>query len=417
MRLVFLTLAALALLSGGRGIAQDAPSWGVANVGVLAHRGTGDFEATWAPLRSYLDTAVPAWRFQFTPVTLVSARGQLENRNLDFLITNPGHYVTLEREFPMSVLATRVRHTAAGDLTRAFGSVIFTAAGSGIEALRDVRGRSVLAVDAAAFGGFQVAWDEFAKQGVDLFRDPASLAFTGFPQDQIVARVLEGGADVGIVRSGLLEAMAREGRIDLAQVTVLNPNADYGHPDRLSTRLYPEWPFLALAGTEAALRTAVARALLDTSAAIGGAGADLADSWEAPVSYHAVRDLLTAYDAAAAARETPAVSWVALAALVVPILAAAGLLYRRGRRAGPEPQAGTPQANAPAPDVRDDYPALTRRETEVLKQICNGHSTKEIARALGISPKTVEFHRSNLLRKFEAQSSLHLVKLAADHRT
>lgn len=410
----WLLVAVTAIVAGmpGHGAAQDAPGWGVVNVGVLAHRGTSDFEATWAPLRGYLDEAVPGWRFQFTPVTLVSARGQLETRNLDFLITNPGHYITLERDFPMSVLATRVRRTPSGEETRAFGSVIFTAAGSGVQALRDIEGRSVIAVDAAAFGGFQVAWDEFAKQGIDLFRDPATLTFAGFPQDRIVTQVLAGRADVGIVRSGLIEAMAREGRISLADVVVLNANADYAHPDQLSTRLYPEWPFLALAGIDPSLRNAVARALLATSAA----DAALADVWDAPVSYHAVRDLLAGYDAARAGTRPAApgpLRWAVLAALLLPALGA-GLFWvrrlRSGRRA-PEVSEVDLQPEPP------DFPALTRREAEILAQICNGHSTKQIAQALGISPKTVEFHRSNLLRKFGVHSSLQLVKLAAEAAT
>lgn len=401
----------------GPGAAQDAPSWGVVNVGVLAHRGTGDLEANWAPLRDHLDAAVPGSRFQFIPVTLVSAQGQLENRNLDFLITNPGHYVTLERDFPMSVLATRVRHAPSGEITRAFGSVVFTAATSDIAALRDIAGRSVLAVDAAAFGGFQVAWHEFAHQGIDLFRDPASLSFSGFPQDQIVTRVLAGEVDVGIVRSGLLEAMAREGRIRLDDVRVLNPNADYAHPVRLSTRLYPEWPFLALAGTDATMRNAVARALLDTSAPEARARLGLADSWEAPVSYHAVRDLLAAYGEAAQAEAAgPWLRWVALAALVLAPVGAA-LLWLRRRRVAPAAPAAPPSVTAAAAEPEASHPPLTRREAEILAQICDGNSTKEIAKALGISPKTVEFHRSNLLRKFGAHSSLQLVKLASGQPT
>jgi DNA-binding CsgD family transcriptional regulator len=51
---------------------------------------------------------------------------------------------------------------------------------------------------------------------------------------------------------------------------------------------------------------------------------------------------------------------------------------------------------------------LTRRERQVLDQIAAGRSSKEIAAALGISPKTVEFHRSNLLRKFDAKSAVQL---------
>jgi len=393
--------------------AQDAPSWGVVNVGVLAHRGTGDFEAVWAPLRDYLDGAVPGWRFQFTPVTLVSARGQLENRNLDFLITNPGHYVTLAREFPMSVLATRLPRGPDGEPTGAFGSVVFTAAESDITALRDIAGRSVLAVDAAAFGGFQVAWHEFAKQGIDLFRDPTSLTFTGFPQDQIVTRVLAGDADVGIVRSGLLEAMAREGQIALDAAKVLNPNADFAHPVRLSTRLYPEWPFLVLAGTDTALATAVARALLATSLPEIVLHHALRDTWEAPVSYHAVAELLAAYYAAQAEPDTAAQSWPVLAALILPA-AALALIWLRRRRA---PAAVPLAAEAAEDTVDDDYPDLTPREDEILAQICDGQSTKAIANLLGISPKTVEFHRSNLLRKFGAQSSLQLVKLASGRHT
>jgi two-component system, LuxR family, sensor histidine kinase TtrS len=48
----------------------------------------------------------------------------------------------------------------------------------------------------------------------------------------------------------------------------------------------------------------------------------------------------------------------------------------------------------------------------VLDLIAQGYSSKEIALQLDISPKTVEFHRANLLRKFEARSATQLVALA-----
>jgi len=419
MRVFFqILILALTFVSNfsGPGATQDAPAWGLVNVGVLAHRGTGDFETTWAPLRDYLDQEILGWRFQFTPVTLTSAQGQLENHNVDFLITNPGHYIALERDFPMSVLATRVRLSASGEATRAFGSTIFTVAGSEIEALRDIKGGSVLAVDADAFGGFQVAWHEFANQGIDLFRDPASLAFSGFPQDQIVERVLDGSADVGIVRSGLLETMAREGRVDLADVTVLYPNANYNHPDQLSTRLYPEWPFLAMGGTDTTLRNAVARALLGTPVVNYSAHPQLPDSWEAPVSYHAVRELLVAYDYARRSKVPVGVKWIVLTSLGALVLGAAVFLLRR-RRTLAEHQLGTAPVPEPAPATQVDQPLLTRREAEILGHICNGHSSKEIAEVLGISPKTVEFHRSNLFRKFDVGSSLQLVNSATEYGT
>lgn len=54
-------------------------------------------------------------------------------------------------------------------------------------------------------------------------------------------------------------------------------------------------------------------------------------------------------------------------------------------------------------------PALTVREREVLEQIGRGLSNKEIAIALGCAPKTVEWHVTSLLRKYNVDSRLRLV--------
>ena len=59
------------------------------------------------------------------------------------------------------------------------------------------------------------------------------------------------------------------------------------------------------------------------------------------------------------------------------------------------------------------YNALTPREKEVMGLVVNGHSNKEIARGLDISPKTVEAHRAKLMEKMQAGSVAELTKLAA----
>jgi DNA-binding CsgD family transcriptional regulator len=53
---------------------------------------------------------------------------------------------------------------------------------------------------------------------------------------------------------------------------------------------------------------------------------------------------------------------------------------------------------------------LTPRERATLAQIVLGASGKEAARALDISPRTVEFHRSNLLKKTGAKNTVDLVR-------
>lgn len=59
---------------------------------------------------------------------------------------------------------------------------------------------------------------------------------------------------------------------------------------------------------------------------------------------------------------------------------------------------------------------LTPREREVLDMISLGRTTKEIARALGLSPRTVETHRANMGAKLGTTSVAEMVRLALAHR-
>lgn len=60
--------------------------------------------------------------------------------------------------------------------------------------------------------------------------------------------------------------------------------------------------------------------------------------------------------------------------------------------------------------------ALTVREKEVLRHICDGLRTREIADELFISPHTVESHRRNIMQKLEVRSSSMLVKFAMNNK-
>jgi DNA-binding NarL/FixJ family response regulator len=55
---------------------------------------------------------------------------------------------------------------------------------------------------------------------------------------------------------------------------------------------------------------------------------------------------------------------------------------------------------------------LTSREREVLQQLAEGGSTKEIASALSVSVKTIETHRRNIMEKLELHSVADLTKYA-----
>jgi len=73
-------------------------------------------------------------------------------------------------------------------------------------------------------------------------------------------------------------------------------------------------------------------------------------------------------------------------------------VFAPGGRAGGSPRRGVE--------------ALTHREREVLRLVAEGHSSKEIAAMLGLSKKTVETHRTNLMEKVGIHKVPGLVRLA-----
>jgi two-component system, NarL family, response regulator DegU len=61
---------------------------------------------------------------------------------------------------------------------------------------------------------------------------------------------------------------------------------------------------------------------------------------------------------------------------------------------------------------QEDGQQLTKREKEILKEIVEGLSNKEIATKLFISQRTVDTHRSNLMQKMKVRNTAELVRLA-----
>lgn len=60
-------------------------------------------------------------------------------------------------------------------------------------------------------------------------------------------------------------------------------------------------------------------------------------------------------------------------------------------------------------------PMLSPRESEILSALGRGESSKQIAKTLGLSVRTVETHRQNIKRKLEIDGQAELIKYAVEH--
>ncbi|WP_404379433.1 PhnD/SsuA/transferrin family substrate-binding protein [Caenispirillum salinarum] len=287
----FLRPAALAcaLFLGSGAPAGGVTPEGEIRIGVLAFRGAEQAVETWSPTVTALARALPRHDIVLVPLDLNEMREAVADAQVDFVATNPGHYVELEAGHGITRIAT-LETTDRGTPRAAVGSVIFTRAdNAAIGTLGDLKGTVFEAVDERAFGGFQIGWREMKAAGVDPFDDLDLLRFTGFPLDSIVLHVRDGLADAGTVRACLMEEMAAEGKIDMADFRILNPQPVAEFPCALSSRLYPDWPFAKLRHTDRALAKRVAIALLGQG--LEGPGAAEAPQWTVPLNYQPVHDL------------------------------------------------------------------------------------------------------------------------------
>ncbi|AYH41909.1 PhnD/SsuA/transferrin family substrate-binding protein [Azoarcus sp. DN11] len=278
-RLVGAVLLLFALLAPAR--AAPADDAGAVRIGVLAFLGADAASGEWSPVLRRLQAALPG-----RPVSLVQLdHGGLHDAaaagNIDFLITNPGHYVELEAELGASRILTLDPGPPRAP-ERSLGSTVIVKAGNGaLRTLADLRGRRVAVVSTDVFGGFQTIWRELAAQGIDPQRDFAELKVVGLPMTGVFDAVARGEADAGFVRSCLLESRD-EWRSAFA---VLGARNEPDFPCATSTRLYPDWPLATLRHTPPALAKEVALALLAMSERADGM------AWAVPADYQSVHEM------------------------------------------------------------------------------------------------------------------------------
>jgi signal transduction histidine kinase/ABC-type phosphate/phosphonate transport system substrate-binding protein len=253
MRIIARICFALLLLTSSAAAEQPVV------IGVLSFRPPEQTLRQWAPTAEYLARRIPGYQFKIVPMNYPDLDRAANEGKLNFVFTNPDHYVLLRNGRGMAAILT-VMPLVNGHPVNSFGGVVVTRSDrADINELEDLAGRSVAAPSEESLGGNLMQLWEFYRRGIPF----PKMNYLGMPHDTSVRAVVSGAAEAAFVRTGVLEAMSREGKLRMEDIKVLNAQPPGVYPQIVSTTLYPEWPFCASQGTPDDLVKAVSLALLE----------------------------------------------------------------------------------------------------------------------------------------------------------
>ena len=229
-------------------------------LGVFAFRPKPIVEERFAALGHYLTSQLPGHTVKVVPMSNVELEAGVKARSIDFVLTNPTHYVQLRESNLLSgALATMVMRQG-DEVLHGIGSVIIRRAErTDLRTLADLRGKRIAIAGKHFLGTYMAPAVEMQRAGVDI--STLTWVETTQPVDQVITSVLAGKADAGFVRTGVLEDLVKEGKLNPAELVIVNPLKHPGFGYTSSTRLYPEWPFLAVAHVDGAISRRVTNAL------------------------------------------------------------------------------------------------------------------------------------------------------------
>ncbi|RUM45161.1 MAG: hypothetical protein DSY46_03640 [Hydrogenimonas sp.] len=257
------------------------------NIAVNAMHGKEKAVQEWHSTIEYLNKHISDYTFKlvpFLPTEFAQFKKHIETEEIDFMILPPIMYVDLQMRIGATQMLTRQDHNGIGE----FGSVIITRKDSNITDLSQVTQKHRFAgVAPMGSGGWLIGYDTLRSYHIDPVEAGNPIIFTGC-QRYVIDAVFENRADIGIIRTGLLEKWAKEKSIDLKNFTILNQQHHETFPYLCSSQLYPEWVFTKTPHASDKLSKEIIVALLTLShhhqAQYGG--------WTVPANYQGVYDLM-----------------------------------------------------------------------------------------------------------------------------
>ncbi|MGC9387047.1 MAG: diguanylate cyclase domain-containing protein [Hydrogenovibrio sp.] len=211
---------------------------------VFDYAGEAFTEQEFRAFAQHLDKALPDHRVTLSVLKSDALREAVRTGQADILLVNPSLYEIIRHEsLTAGVAATLERHRH-GVNTSSLGGLIFTRADRpDIQQLADLANARIAIPTRQNTGAFRIPLHELVKAGLV----PDKVSFLEFGDNvKVVEAVLSGEADVGFIRTGILEALVNKGLLARSEVKVIHARALGSYPFELSTELYPEWPLVLM---------------------------------------------------------------------------------------------------------------------------------------------------------------------------
>ena len=257
-------------------------------IAVRAHSGEEKALKEWMPTIDYLQGKITQHKLTLLPVKGIKEMEVLFSTNqIDFVITQPIAYVDLEHLYGATRMLTLVK---SGGFTQ-FGSVIFSKKDSQIHDVQDIKGKTIAGVTKKGFGGWLIGYSELLNFEIDAYRDTKKVIFSG-THEGVVKDVLSGHVNVGIVRTGIIERMIKQGQLTPDVFQIINQKDTESFTQLHSTTLYPEWAFAKAKHASPIIAADIVTYLLalkpDSSAAVSAHY----HGWSIPLDYNPVHKLM-----------------------------------------------------------------------------------------------------------------------------
>lgn len=229
---------------------------------ILSCQDKQDSRKRWQPLIDHLQLQLPHISMQLRILFYDELNAAVNNKEVDFVLTQPANYVLLTYRNQLSSPLASLINLEGSFATDKFGGVIFTRANNDqINDIQQLKGKVIATSDIQSLGSYQMQAFELLEHGINLTKD-ATLLETGQPQTLAVEAVLSGKADAGFVRTGVLEHMAQQGKLEWHHIKFISAQKFADFPFLTSTRLYPEWPVAAMPHVDRQVTAQVTSALL-----------------------------------------------------------------------------------------------------------------------------------------------------------